>query len=227
MKSLKLLLLLLIGGTLPFNLFAQISEPAISAANLEVGTIINWTIDDENDDLLFILEKSNNGTNFFPFFDCPSQEATLSYSYLDINAKEKITYYRIKQMIPDGTYSYSEIAQVQLVFQNNLIVTQVSDLGAIKNRGQLSIDLMTSKSGALRYSIEDIDREILVNGTQDIVVGNNQLTLDFSLFPEGEYAVKMQLGDETDILLLEKQENGIRLEAGILNQKLGELVRKQ
>ncbi len=227
MKSLKLFLLLVIGGTISFNSSAQINEPLVNAVNLEVGTIINWTIDKENDQLQFTVEKSNNGINFFPVFESASKEATLNYSFLDINAKERITYYRIKQMIPDGTYSYSETTQVQLVFQNNLIVTEVSDLAATKNRGQLSIGLSTAKSGELIYSIEDTDQVVVTAGTQNITIGNNQLILDFSLFPQGEYAVKMQLGDEVDILLLEKQEDVIRLEAGIINQKLGELVRKQ
>jgi len=227
MKSLKLFLLLLIGGTLSFNSTAQISEPLVSAANLKVGTVINWTIDAQNEDLQFIVEKSSNGKNFFPVFDCASKKATLNYSFLDINAKEKIAYYRIKQMTTDGTYNYSETTQVQLVFQNNLIVTSISDLDATKNRDQLSIGLSASQNGELVYSIEDTQQVIMSTGTQNLIAGNNQLTLDFSLFPQGEYAVKMQLGDEIDILLLEKQEDMIRLEAGIINQKLGELVRKQ
>ncbi len=227
MKSLKLFLLLLIGGTLSFNSIAQIDEPLVSAVNLNVGTVINWTIDDLNEDLQFIVEKSSNGKNFFPVFDCASQNATLNYSFLDINAKDKITYYRIKQMTSDGTFSYSETTQVQLVYQNNLVVTSVSDLDATKNRGQLSIALSAAQNGELTYSIEDTEQVIMTAGTQLLVEGNNQLTLDFSLFPKGEYAVKMQLGDEIDILLLEKQEDMIRLEAGIINQKLGELVRKQ
>lgn len=227
MKSLKLFLLLLIGGTLSFNSTAQIDEPLISAVNLNVGTVINWTIDNQNEDLQFIVEKSSNGKNFFPVFDCASTEATLNYSFLDVNAKENITYYRIKQMTTDGTFNYSETTQVQLVFQNNLVVTSVSDLDATKNRGKLSITLSAAQNGEMLYSIEDTEQMVVTKGTQNLVVGNNELTLDFSLFPEGEYAVKMQLGDEVDMLLLEKQDDLIRLEAGIINQKLGELVRKQ
>ena len=68
MKSLKLLLLLLVGTT-SFPLLAQVNEPLVSAINLEVGTVINWTIDTDNDQLQFTVEKSNNGINFFPVFD--------------------------------------------------------------------------------------------------------------------------------------------------------------
>ncbi len=226
MKSLKLLLLLLVGTT-SFHLLAQVNEPLVSAVNLEVGTVINWTIDTDNDQLQFTVEKSNNGINFFPVFDCAAKESTLNYSFLDINAKEKIAYYRIKQMTSDGTYNYSETTQVQLIFSNNLIVTEVTDLDATKNRGQLSIALAIAQSGELAYSIEDAEQTVLLADTQNVKIGNNQLDLDFSLFPQGEYTVKMQMGSEIDILLLEKQEDVIRLEAGIVNQKLGELIRKQ
>jgi len=177
MKSLKLLLLLLVGTT-SFHLLAQVNEPLVSAVNLEVGTV-------------------------------------------------KIAYYRIKQMTSDGTYNYSETTQVQLIFSNNLIVTEVTDLDATKNRGQLSIALAIAQSGELAYSIEDAEQTVLLADTQNVKIGNNQLDLDFSLFPQGEYTVKMQMGSEIDILLLEKQEDVIRLEAGIVNQKLGELIRKQ
>jgi len=227
MKSLKLFLLLLIGGVFPSFLIAQIDGPTVSAVNLEVGTVVNWTIDELNEDLQFTVEKSNNGMNFFPVFDCAATETTLNYSFLDINANEKITYYRIKQLIPDGTYSYSEVAQVQLVFKNNLVVTKLTDVDATKNRGRLSIDLSAAAVGEMKYSVEDTHQVVLTSGTQNLTLGENQLVLDFSFFPQGEYVVRMELEDEVEILVLEKQEDLIRLEAGIVNQKLGELVRKQ
>lgn len=232
MKSLKLFLLLLVSGFFSFNLTAQIDEPSISASNFEIGTIIDWTIGKENDELHFIVEKSSNGIKFFPIFDCASKdcaskESSLDFSFLDIDTKEKTAYYRIKQMTKDGTFNYSETTQVQVTYKNNLVINSITDLGNIQNRGPISINLEVDQNGELIYSIEDMEQVVLMSGTQNLVVGNNELSLDFSLFPLGEYAVKMQYGDEMEVLLLEKQEDLFRLEADIMNRRLGELVRKQ
>jgi len=97
-------------------------------------------------------------------------------------------------------------------FQNNLLVEQVSDISDTEEQGILSVYYSSLISGRLTYSVEDETNTILSKETKSVFVGPNLLAVDFSLFPKGTYSLKMQMGEEVELILFEKQGNQLNFE---------------
>jgi len=197
------------------NLSAQVVYEDISGQNLNIGTILNWTTLEEENVKNFIVEKSNNGVQYFPVFECTAQKEdapTTNYSFLDVKTNGSIVYYRIKEQLLDDTYSYSQIVEVAQNFRNNLLIEQVSDISETEEQGILSVYYSSLISGRLTYSIEDETNTVLSKETKSVFMGPNLLAVDFSLFPKGAYTFKMQMGEEVELILFEKSGNQLNFE---------------
>ena len=198
-----------------FSLSAQAIYQEITGQNLNIGTVVNWTTLEEENIKTFIIEKSDNGVQYFPVFECtPQKEDTpiTNYSYLDIKTNGTIAYYRLKELLIDGTFSYTEVIEVPQNFQNNLLVNQVSDISDTNEKGILSVYYSSLITGQLIYSVENEVNEVLSSETKKVFTGPNLLAVDFSLFPEGEYTLKMQMGEEVELILFDKLENQLNFE---------------
>jgi len=194
---------------------AQVLYQDISGQNLNIGTVINWTTLEEDNVKHFIVEKSVNGVQYFPVFECAAQKEdapTTNYSFLDIKTNGSIAYYRIKEQLLDDTYSYSQIVEVAQNFQNNLLIEQVSDISETDEQGILTVYYSSLISGRLTYSIEDETNIVLSKETKSVFTGPNLLAVDFSLFPKGAYTFKMQMGDEVELILFEKSGDQLNFE---------------
>jgi len=215
MKSCTFLSCLLFSFLLQISLSAQATYQEITGQNLNIGTVINWTTLEEANIKAFIVEKSNNGVQYFPVFECTSQKAdapTTNYSYLDIKTNGAIAYYRLKELLTDGTFSHTEVIEIPQNFQNNLLVNQVSDISDTKEKGILSVYYASLIPGQLIYSVENEVNEVLSKENKAVFTGPNLLAVDFSLFPEGVYTLKMQMGEEVELILFEKQANELNFE---------------
>lgn len=215
MKVLNLSFCLLFSCCLQINLSAQVIYQEISGKNLNIGTLLNWTTLEEEDLKVFIVEKSINGVQYFPVFESPPKKEDLSttnYSFLDIKTNNSVAYYRIKEQLLDDTYSYSEVIEITQNFQNNLLVEQISDISNTNEKGILSIYYSSLITGQLVYSIEDETNAILSKETKSVFTGPNLLTVDFSLFPQGEYTLKMQMEEEIELVFFEKSDNHLNFE---------------
>ena len=82
------------------------------------GTIwLRWATLEEVNHEHFIVEKSNNGIDFFPISnkitDFYNQNGKITnYQFIDIQSLGRVQYYRVKQMDKDGQFSYSKIIAI-------------------------------------------------------------------------------------------------------------------
>jgi len=215
MKMLNCSYCLLFIFCLQLNLSAQVVYQNINGQNLNIGTVLNWTTLEEENVKSFVVEKSINGLQYFPVFECTAQKEdspSTNYSFLDIKTNGSIAYYRIKEQLLDDTYSYSKVVEITQNFQNNLLVEQVSDISDTNEQGILSVYYSSLISGQLIYSVEDDASTILSKETKAVVIGPNLLGIDFSLFPKGTYTLKMQMGEEVELVLFEKLDNQLNFE---------------
>lgn len=197
------------------HLSAQVVYQDINGHNLEIGTVLNWTTIEETNLKSFIVEKSADRIQYFPVFECTSQKGettATNYSFLDIKTNSSVAYYRIKEQLVDDTYSYSKVIEITQNFPNNLLVEQVSDISDTNKKGILSVYYSSLIAGQLVYSIEDETNTILYKETQSVLIGPNLIAIDFSLFPKGFYAFKMQMGEEIEEVLFEKAGDKLNFE---------------
>jgi hypothetical protein len=87
-------------------------------AGLKDGnTLLEWKVGMEENNSLFIAERSNDGYRWIPVFTVPSLGNTQeprTYSGTDPSPLTGINYYRIRQVDLDGHYSYSVVRSVQV-----------------------------------------------------------------------------------------------------------------
>ena len=104
-------------------------EQGVQTQEFGVGLMLTWKTSSEDKNQTFIIEKSDNGSNFSNIGNVKGSGTTRdkkSYSFLDLQATAKKIFYRLKQVDFDGTYSYSEILIVNKKMDNNLMVVQMT-----------------------------------------------------------------------------------------------------
>jgi len=207
MKAITNLLSLGLFLLLTVPLKAQVDYEKIKINNLNIGNALFWTTNSEQNNASFLIEKSTNGKSYTPIFEVAgagNSTEPINYSHIDVKANESVAYYRIKQIALDGTYSYSKVIEVQQKHPNNLSIERFSDLEDQRFKGYLHVFLSSAKTGLLNYSIENEAIGLKDEFEQMLQEGSNQLTMDFSFLPRGNYVIEMVMEGEKELLLIEK-----------------------
>lgn len=80
----------------------------ITAANKGKENLVSWNSLTEEKGDAFVLERSNNGTDFQPLYHVNAKGVAGKYSYTDQQPYEGMNYYRLYLMNNDGGRTYSK-----------------------------------------------------------------------------------------------------------------------
>jgi hypothetical protein len=75
---------------------------------------VNWGITNPLEVAYFIIERSEDGSNFLSVHEMPASGAA-SYRYRDVTAIPGYTYYRVLAVNMDGSVTESEIVELRIV----------------------------------------------------------------------------------------------------------------
>ena len=113
---------LTVGGVLPIELLS------FKAKLIQGNRVLFWKTSYEQNSDYFELERSSDKLTFFPIGQISasnqSQEEK-SYSFVDnepLSQASDILYYRLKSVDLDGSYTYSEIRELHIEAQSNLMI---------------------------------------------------------------------------------------------------------
>ncbi len=146
---------------------------------------INWSTASENNNNYFLIERSNNLTNWEKVREVKGAENSsivLNYSTVDKNPYHGLTYYRLKQVDFDGNYSFSEIKSVNNI--NEILVN------IYPNPTNNQIVIETSKIEREYLSIINVLGQNLINKVSIIENTDSKIVLDLSSLKSGIYIVK-------------------------------------
>lgn len=181
-----------------------IYEQSLQGENLQVGTMLSWSTAYEEENALFVVEKSEDGVNFSDIGTLEAagtSEDVRDYNFLDILANAERSYYRLKQVDTDGSFSYSEVVAVPQVYTNNFMVARMSNV-ATQDVFELTFDSMVE--GDMVYSVSNLRGEQVIRDEIIVVPGLNDVRVDLSSQEEGIYKLALTLGDETETLVLKR-----------------------
>ncbi|MBK8670437.1 MAG: T9SS type A sorting domain-containing protein [Saprospiraceae bacterium] len=145
-----------------------------------------WTTQSESNNLGFEIESSNDELQFdkIGFVEGKGNSSGIvNYSFVDKNANNGITYYRLRQVDTDGKFSFSEIITIKheksssLLVQPNLV------------RDQLRL-LVSSDEATDYYDIEIFDFTGRIATSKVNIRPGEWNTLDVSHFKSGLYFVR-------------------------------------
>jgi biopolymer transport protein ExbB len=156
------------------------------------SALATWiTLAEINNDF-FVLEKSQDAIQFIPVAEIDgagNSNVTLNYSYVDHDAFEGTSYYRLKQVDFNGAYSYSDIRSIN--FEGiDLINTYPNPSNGIVN-----FDVYSTLASKYQVSIFDCLGRVVITDQVEIGVGKTTYTLDINGYAKGAYMIVIRNED--------------------------------
>ncbi len=172
------------GISLPTKFLSFFATKNDDVANL------TWTVDNEENNAYFEVERSLDGRNFSKAYQVQALHngrSSNSYTTPDANISRlgvKTIYYRIKQFETFGQIVYSEIRQVNLTDKNFSASLYPNP---VKTSTKLVID--APEAGKATVVIRDATGKTVKQMSLQLVKGLNQQQLDATMFATGDYNV--------------------------------------
>lgn len=212
--------------TITFSLLATlvkadcVFEQGLQSKELGIGTMLSWSTSEEINNAQFVVEKSENGLDYFNVGTVKgggTHQSKKVYNFLDAKAGGKMTvYYRLKVVDFDGTVSYSEIAMMNRKEANNLALVQMSS--ETTNRlFSCAIDAFTE--GSAKLSLVNGQGETVWQGNQKFTDGLNSVTVDLSGQKEGTYKLIIELNKEAETLVIRKSLDDVERKINVATTK--------
>jgi len=187
------------------NADVEYSTP-LHGKEFKMGNRIEWKTAYETDTKMFIVEKSDDGINFY--MEREIQAAGISnqekgYRFMDIGNNQETTFYRLKLVDKDETESYSAIAMVKKTKSNNFQIVRMSNTSAIKTF-EVTLDALSEKE--LTFSLEKFNGEKVFSTKKSLINGLNEIKINLEDELIGKYKLVFSVEDEVEEIIIRKVE---------------------
>ena len=187
------------------NAEVEYSTP-LHGKEFKMGNRIEWKTGFELDTKIFIVEKSDDGINFYMEREIKAagnSNQEKGYRFMDIGNNNETTFYRLKLIDKDETESYSEIAMVKKTMSNNFQIVRMTNTSVIKTF-EITLDALVEKD--LVYSLEKFNGEKIFSSKTPLINGLNEIEINLKDEPVGKYKLVFTVEDEIEIIILRKIE---------------------
>ncbi len=181
-----------------------IYEQEVKGENLQIGTMLTWSTSFEENNSMFIVEKSEDGVNFSGAGTVKAAGDTdeeKKYNYLDVMANAEQVLYRLKQVDFDGSFSYSDIVTVKREFKNDFMVARMSSVTATES---FAVTIDALKDGEMSYNLANLKGEMMLEDKMIVVNGLNDLEVSLAEQNEGIYKLNLEMDGEQETLVVKK-----------------------
>ena len=197
-----------------------IFEQGLQPKELGIGTMLSWSTSEETNNAQFIVEKSENGTEYTNAGTVKgggTHQTKKMYNFLDAKAGGAMkVYYRLKVVDFDGTMSYSEIVMMNRKQANNLALVQMSSETTTR-LFSCAIDAFTE--GVAKLSLVNGQGQTVWQGDQKFTDGLNSVTVDLSNQKEGTYKLMIELNKEAETLVIRKSLDDVERKINVATTK--------
>lgn len=196
------------------NAEVEYSTP-LHGKEFKMGNRIEWKTAFELNTKMFILEKSDDGINFYlerEIEAAGNSNEEKGYRFMDIGNNETVTYYRLKLVDEDDRESYSQIAMVNKKMNNNFQIVSMSKTSVI-NKFEVTLDALMEKE--MTYTLKKLNGEEIFSKKIVLVNGLNEFEINMKDENVGKYKLVFRMEDESEMLIIrkidgiEKQENNV------------------
>lgn len=154
---------------------------------------ISWSTINEINNNYFVVEKSDDGIHFkaLDTVKANNLQGLNNYSILDKEPYAKTTYYRLKQVDVDGSFTYSQIVAVQLNLTNYTF-----DIHPNPVRDIAIASITSATSYDSKIIITDITGRVVKYQTIKLQRGTQQVVLNLSNLQQGNYQASIYLNGQ-------------------------------
>jgi hypothetical protein len=157
---------------------------------------LEWETTNGWNNSLFNLERSLGDTFHFETVDDVHARSIAGvkdrYGHGDVNEYNKVSYYRVKLLLKNGSSIFSNIAPVKGYEKSEQF------LYPNPAASETIVYVLTETAGSATISINDATGKLVSTRPVTIVVGRNTERLDLSLLTSGFYTVNIVLPDRTE-----------------------------
>ncbi|MEI2740190.1 MAG: T9SS type A sorting domain-containing protein [Chitinophagaceae bacterium] len=180
-----------LGGTLP-----------VTFTNYDVkcndkGALLKWGTATEQNTDRFEIQRSTNGTDWITIDNVAAagiSNSQRNYQYLDLNGGT--AYYRIRQVDLDGRFIYTAVKATNCK-AGQFDVT----LFPVPAQSDLNVVIKSDKAVKTDLQILDMSGRIVQRTSTQINKGNNNIKLDVSQLPGGQY---MLVSSDASVMINKK-----------------------
>lgn len=156
---------------------------------------ILWSTGAEFNNEYFAVERSKDGFDFYEIEriqGAGNYTGLLNYSAVDANPLSGQSYYRLKQVDFDGTFTYSKVVSIFLDTQIQAFQVYPSSV----SKGQpLSLDFSQQSEGEVNYEVYDVLGRSILTHTTFQNEGRNTLSIPTAKLKTSHYFVRIITAD--------------------------------
>ncbi len=185
----------------------------------QVGSLLNWSTATEFNNQVFIIEKSVNGIDFQAIGEVEAvgnASSERGYRFLDVGARDKNTYYRLRQVDMDGTASFSETIKITKKLSNNFMVMAMSNT-VTNSTFDISIDATIDNE--IAYMVKNRQGEVVIESKEELFFGINEISINLTDEAEGTYFVILKVKDEVEKLVIRKVDDEIKAKENVASKR--------
>lgn len=166
--------------------------------------IINWkTLSETNNDF-FILERSEDGENYYEIAKVKgagTSNIENTYTYNDYNTKSNTEYYRLKQVDFDGSYYYSNPIAIS---DNDISEIFLLNIYPNPASNEFYLDFLSNSNDDIVITITDMFGKKLKSIEQNLSIGNNKLVVSTDKIDSGVLFVNISSKQNNNINITQK-----------------------
>lgn len=171
------------------------------------SNLLQWTTAQEFNSSYFSVERSFDGTNFSTLGNVNAKgnsSVQSNYTYTDnmlstLNLPPPTTFYRLKMVNIDGSYTYSEIRSV-----SNKVSFAVS-LYPNPANNYLNVTINAAQNEIAKMQVINMDGKIIISTSSNIAVGTTTNNINVSSLSSGTYFIKIETSEGQSTLKFVKE----------------------
>ncbi len=161
---------------------------------------LNWKTATETNNQGFEVERSTDGLTFRKIGWVKGEGTstkTISYAFEDKSIKTNVEYYyRLKQVDFDGKNTNSDVVRGMV---KGDVAIQFGELFPNPvSASSMQVEVVSKDENALTYALYDQLGKVVLQGKQDLQAGMNNLQVSVQTIANGNYYLKMQVGETTE-----------------------------
>lgn len=153
------------------------------------ATLLTWTTSSEINNDFFVIEKSYDAITFFEIgrrIGAGNSNSFNTYSFIDNNTTDEITYYRLKQVDFNGQFEYFNIVATNCGNATSFDVNQI-----VFSDDQLGFNISTSQDEKFHLYLYDAQGKIIASKNITVTKGFNPIQLDRLRLSRGIYMLSL------------------------------------
>jgi hypothetical protein len=188
------------------NDFLPLGLIRFAGANVKGNAQLNWTITNEKNWNLFVVERSADGKQFGPIGTVNSfrnGRASNNYTFVDKATLVRGTYYRLKLIDEESKFEYSETVFIKAEGEAARAVSIFPNPAA--QGAEITINGLTDITETVTVTVVGMDGRTVQTLNGPLTDVNRDLQTGIQALPSGLYQVKVTLADQIKTLKLIKQ----------------------